>query len=282
LDQFVKHELKARWYVRYVDDFVFVHEELEVLLKWRQKIEEFLSRILHLELNWNRMRLRPLSSGIDFLGYIIHPDHRLVRRRVVGNLCERLAAAKKEFVQTQPGGQPFFRYPETGMERLMAALNSYLAHFAKADAHRLTASLWRRFTWLGFFFGRKGQKVLRRDRPKRIPAGFRRQYHWFARRAGGGVLFFQVGRYYEMMDGQAKKFGPLLGLQEIESRPGFWQRCGFHRRYLLRFIAKAGQAGVPVTVVRETSRQAEKIKERRIAARFPAIAQKREQKGRAL
>ncbi|MFO8073187.1 MAG: RNA-directed DNA polymerase, partial [Polyangia bacterium] len=267
LDQFAKHELKARRYVRYVDDLVLVHESREALVGWKREIEGFLGRELGLALNERRTRLRPVSSGIDFLGYVVHPTHRLVRRRVVGNLRASLDGFEGRLARARRDGTRALASTADEHDRLVATINSYLAHFAKADARKLTASLWRRHGWLGFFVGPDGHRVFRRDRPRRIPAGFRKQYRWFARRAGGGALFFQAGRYFELYDGQARDFGPLLGLREIAPRPGFSRRCGFHRRYLKRYVDKAREAGLPVTVVRETRRRGAKVKERRIAQR---------------
>jgi hypothetical protein len=56
---------------------------------WRRLIERYLNRELSLELN-PRERLRPVSDGEDFLGYIVRRDYRLVRRRVVAALKARL------------------------------------------------------------------------------------------------------------------------------------------------------------------------------------------------
>jgi hypothetical protein len=80
LDQFVKHQLKARYYLRYCDDLVLLSTSPAELAVWEAEIESFLSHTLHLTLN-DRRRRRPVSDGIDFLGYIVRPDYVLVRRR---------------------------------------------------------------------------------------------------------------------------------------------------------------------------------------------------------
>ena len=66
LDQFVKHELKYRWYLRYCDDFVLLAESATQLAVWRTRIENFLLERLLLQLNPARERLRPVSDGVDF------------------------------------------------------------------------------------------------------------------------------------------------------------------------------------------------------------------------
>jgi hypothetical protein len=99
LDQFIKHRLKASHYVRYVDDFVLLHQDPGVLAGWRSAIVGFLHDRLGLALR-DAGRLAPITNGIDFLGYIIRPDYRLVRRRVVGHMDARLAAHAKRMLRS--------------------------------------------------------------------------------------------------------------------------------------------------------------------------------------
>ena len=65
LDQFVKHELKARHYIRYVDDAILLHEDRDVLVGWKDAIEAFLAERLLLRLNEGATRLKPVSCGIN-------------------------------------------------------------------------------------------------------------------------------------------------------------------------------------------------------------------------
>ena len=66
LDQFVKHHLKARYYMRYCDDFVLLDERIERLLEWKEKIKDFLNVKLRLALNDRRQAIGPIRNGIDF------------------------------------------------------------------------------------------------------------------------------------------------------------------------------------------------------------------------
>lgn len=70
LDQFVKHKLKCRHYLRYCDDFVLLATDPEQLRDWRARIASYLHEALALELN-PRERLRPVADGVNFLGYIV-------------------------------------------------------------------------------------------------------------------------------------------------------------------------------------------------------------------
>ncbi|WP_162532400.1 RNA-directed DNA polymerase [Candidatus Scalindua japonica] len=78
LDQFVKHQLKCRYYVRYCDDLLLLSRDREELIMWKDKIEIFLDDKPQLELR-KSFKLQPVSNGIDFLGYIVRPDYLLVR-----------------------------------------------------------------------------------------------------------------------------------------------------------------------------------------------------------
>lgn len=98
LDQFVKHRLKARFYARYCDDMALLSVKRAELEGWERRIRGFLAERLGLELN-QRRRLRPVSDGIDFLGFIVRADYLLVRRRVVSALRERLGRAEAELLR---------------------------------------------------------------------------------------------------------------------------------------------------------------------------------------
>ena len=98
LDQFVRHALKCRWYLRYCDDFVLVAESATQLAAWKTRIEDFLAEQRRLQLHPVRARLPPVSDGVDFLGYIVRPFHLLVRRRVLGQLREALRRSERALV----------------------------------------------------------------------------------------------------------------------------------------------------------------------------------------
>ncbi|MDT4806989.1 group II intron reverse transcriptase/maturase [compost metagenome] len=91
LDQFVKHKLRAKHYIRYVDDFVLLHESAEQLTAWQRQIEAFLADHLHARLNPSKTVAQPIERGIDFVGQVILPHRRVTRRRTVDNALRRVA-----------------------------------------------------------------------------------------------------------------------------------------------------------------------------------------------
>jgi retron-type reverse transcriptase len=142
LDQFIKHELKARRYIRYVDDFVLVHESREQLRAWRDEIAEFLADRLRLKLK-PCAKLKPLSSGIDFLGYVIWPTHCVVRRRVVHHARQKLRAWERTHVRRRS-----LRATPREYRALQSTWSSYLGQFSHSASARLQQRLHREFPWL--------------------------------------------------------------------------------------------------------------------------------------
>ena len=147
LDQFVKHTLKCRWYLRYCDDFVLLARSAEELQMFKQRIEQFVMEQLDLQLNPARERLKPVADGVDFLGYIVRPFHLLVRRRVVGHLREALAQSQQALVH-QHANCTELRFDPMALERLQARLASYLGHIQRASSHCLIQGIWAEHPWL--------------------------------------------------------------------------------------------------------------------------------------
>lgn len=78
-DQFVKHQLKARHYIRYADDFVFFSHDRALLEDLIPEVSKFLSEKLKLTLHPDKLFIKTVASGVDFLGWVHFPDHRVLR-----------------------------------------------------------------------------------------------------------------------------------------------------------------------------------------------------------
>jgi hypothetical protein len=89
LDQFAKHRLPAPHYVRYVDDFVLLHDSAQWLNQAREQIEAKLAD-LHLQLNPLKTILQTVARGIDFVGHLVKPWRRITRRKTVNVALDRL------------------------------------------------------------------------------------------------------------------------------------------------------------------------------------------------
>lgn len=95
LDQFAKHQLRAKHYIRYVDDFVFLHESPQQLNQWLAQVEAFLPS-LGARLNPTKTILQPVDRGVDFVGHVIKPWRRTTRKRSLAQALKRTAAAPAE------------------------------------------------------------------------------------------------------------------------------------------------------------------------------------------
>ncbi|MGH7156544.1 MAG: reverse transcriptase domain-containing protein [Candidatus Saccharimonadales bacterium] len=81
LDQFIKHDLKVKYYLRYTDDFIIVSSDKHYLGNLLPKIEDFLSSSLKLRTHPRKITIRKYISGIDFLGYVILPHYVKLRTK---------------------------------------------------------------------------------------------------------------------------------------------------------------------------------------------------------
>jgi hypothetical protein len=98
LDQFCKHQLRARHYVRYVDDFVLLHHDPAWLREAHARIRELLPTRLGARLNDSKTVLQPVERGIDFVGHVVKPWRRTTRRRTVLSALRQLRTIPAEAV----------------------------------------------------------------------------------------------------------------------------------------------------------------------------------------
>lgn len=237
LDQFVKHELKCRHYLRYCDDFILLSTDREQLVAWRGLIETYLADTLKLALN-PKERLVPVSNGIDFLGYVVRRDHLLVRRRVVNHLKEKLRAHEALLVQEQAGVRRY-RFDAAVLDKLHASVSSYLGHFKLANSWALWQSLWSEFHSLSQYFEFDAEHW-RLVRKYPVSAGLttvRRQYRFFRWRFPDDVIFFQVGRFMECYD-----IGPVDWVQSMGLKRMGWNRRGARYGFPLAQITERLQS----------------------------------------
>jgi RNA-directed DNA polymerase len=150
LDQFVKHSLKCRHYLRYVDDFVLLADDPATLTTWRDQIRDFLRQRLELELR-DAGLIAPIEAGVDFLGYRVRGSHLICRPRVVAHCREKLAEWQRRWVRATPRAT-VYDLPAIARESLAATVASYGAHFRHAAQARLWESLCARNEMLRLFF----------------------------------------------------------------------------------------------------------------------------------
>lgn len=89
-DQFIKHVLRIKYYIRYADDFLFMSPGRDFLVSLVSNIDNFLKDKLKLTLHPNKMQLETLSSGIEFLGWVNFPKYRILKTKTKKRMIKRL------------------------------------------------------------------------------------------------------------------------------------------------------------------------------------------------
>lgn len=134
LDQFVKHRLKVKYYLRYVDDLVLLFKDKEELKIWQKEINNFLQEKLKLKLHPKKQVLQNIDKGINFVGYVVRPNYTLVRRRAVKNLKEKLWNFNQNFEKLE----------KREIKNILSVVNSYYGQFKHADGFGLRRKIWQK------------------------------------------------------------------------------------------------------------------------------------------
>ena len=125
-DNWLKRELKVKYYIRYVDDFVIFSKDRDKLKEFYKKIKLYLRENLKLELR-NDTKLRETRQGLDFLGYIIRPNYILSRNRVINNFNYKKAKFYDLNLKEQLEAE----------EKFSKVSDSFLGHLKHCDCTKL-------------------------------------------------------------------------------------------------------------------------------------------------
>lgn len=128
LDEFVKCELRARHYIRYMDDFIILSHDKAYLKDAWTAISDFVGRELRLELN-PKTGIVCAKNGVDFCGFRHWADHKKVRKSSVNRMRKVLRAYEKGKITP---------------ERFARSLQSWLGHIRHADSYFLEKAMLER------------------------------------------------------------------------------------------------------------------------------------------
>lgn len=101
LDCFIKRSLQARYYLRYMDDFLILDFNKKKLHFAKDKIRRFLEDELNLKLHPKKAIIFPIDKGIDFLGFIVFENYKLLRKSTVKRFIKRMKKYKKMFEENK-------------------------------------------------------------------------------------------------------------------------------------------------------------------------------------
>jgi len=88
LDQFIKHKLKIKHYLRYCDDFLMIVEKGNIRLQITE-IDIFLQKELHLRLHPDKIVIKKINQGIDWLGFVVLPKYSRIRNKTKNRIIAR-------------------------------------------------------------------------------------------------------------------------------------------------------------------------------------------------
>lgn len=137
LDQFIKHELKIKCYIRYVDDFIILHEDEKQLEKWEYEIDNFLKNRLKVELHPDKSKIILLKRGITFLGFRVFYHYRLLKKSNVRRIWKRLEKFKSKHDKN-----------EMAIEEARRSLEGWIAYAKFANTYHFRERVLARFNEL--------------------------------------------------------------------------------------------------------------------------------------
>lgn len=114
LDQYAKHELRLRRYIRYMDDIIVLHPDKQYLHELKDDIEDFINTRLNLQLN-NKTAIRPVSVGIEFVGFRIWATHRKLKKKTAKKMRKRIEYLQKAYARG-----------EATLDNVRCSLQSYM------------------------------------------------------------------------------------------------------------------------------------------------------------
>lgn len=130
-DHFVKRQLRCPGYVRYVDDLLLFGDDSGQLWEWKRALVERMAA-LRLTIHASRAQARPVTEGFPFLGFVVYPDHRRLKRRTGVAYLRRLRQLTRAY---SAGDLP--------LVRVTASVQGWANHLRYADTLALRRSVLR-------------------------------------------------------------------------------------------------------------------------------------------
>lgn len=129
LDWFVTRQLGCRAYLRYVDDFALFADSKSQLQQWRTAIISFLAG-LRLTVHTEAAQVTPVDGGIPWLGFVVYPDYRRLKRRNMVQFRRRLER-----------NISLYRQGDITFAELDASVQGWINHVRYGDTWGLRRSL---------------------------------------------------------------------------------------------------------------------------------------------
>jgi len=134
LDQYVKHTLKAKHYIRYVDDFVILHRSSKQLEVYKNKIDIFLKDMLGLKLHPDKSQILKLDKGVNFLGFRIFYHHKLLVKKNTRKFEKRMEQLRQQY-----------KFEKVEREKIIEKFEGWLAYSNHANMHKYRRKITSKF-----------------------------------------------------------------------------------------------------------------------------------------
>lgn len=138
LDHFIKEELRIKYYIRYMDDMVILHEDKEKLKEIWFRLESFIEHKLHLQFN-DKTEIAPFSKGIDFIGFHFYMTD-------TGKIIKRLRkSAKKRMMRKFNKMKYDYYHGTTDLDTISKQITSIQAHLKQGHTYQLQKKIFQKF-----------------------------------------------------------------------------------------------------------------------------------------
>ena len=146
LDRFVKFNLRQRYYLRYMDDFLLFSNSRQKLQRVKREVSEFVDKRLHLRLHQAKSQIYKTNEGISFLGFRIFYNHRRLLKDNVRRFKKRLRRFTYLLDKTPPskelGGSIPVDKGKVELDKVKNSVRCWVAHSKYANAKTLRFNIW--------------------------------------------------------------------------------------------------------------------------------------------
>ena len=149
LDYFIKFDLRERYYLRYMDDFLVFGNDKGELLSFREMIRDFLKNRLDLDMHKDKSQVYKTRNGIKFLGFRLFRDYR----RLTSDNVRRFSKRLKSFAY-------LFENNKMGANEIRDSVRCWVAHSKYADTKTLRLNMWSHLVEKKEVFGNSLKEIL--------------------------------------------------------------------------------------------------------------------------
>lgn len=158
-DHWVKKSLGIKYYGRYVDDFILIHNDKQLLKSAIPKIKSYLKENLCLELHPNKIYLQHCNKGVQFLGAVIKPHYKLIAKRTKGNFYNAVKKHNNIVRNKIPSKEEKDAF-QSSMNSYLGILKHYKTYALRKKMVQSKVSAW----WWNYFRPARYKKYVPREK----------------------------------------------------------------------------------------------------------------------